>query len=155
MTFSETQINFMKIALREAKRAFDKDEVPIGAVIIHNNKVIAKAFNQTEMLHDPTAHAEMIAITSAANYLNTKNLSDCDLYVTIEPCAMCAGAILLAKIRTVYFGSFETKFGAAGSIFNILGTKKYNHSPEVYSGLMEMESKYLLQEFFKSKRYIF
>ncbi|GAB4133499.1 MAG: nucleoside deaminase [Ignavibacteriales bacterium] len=152
MTFSESQNNFMKVALRQAEKAFEQDEVPIGAVIVHNNKIIAKAYNQTEMLHDPTAHAEMIAITSATNYLNSKILDECDLYVTAEPCVMCAGAILLSRIRTVYFGSFEPKFGAAGSIFNILESMNYNHKPLVYSGLMDSESKYLLQEFFKKKR---
>lgn len=152
MTFSDDNKKFMNAALKEAEKAFFNKEIPIGAVIVFQNKIIAKAFNQVELLHDPTAHAEMISITSASNYLNSKLLNECDIYITAEPCSMCAGAILLARIKNVYFGTLEPKFGAAGSIFNILTANKYNHKPNVYSGLLENESKSLMKSFFVNKR---
>ncbi|MFA7288906.1 MAG: nucleoside deaminase [Melioribacteraceae bacterium] len=142
----------MYSALMEAETAFEKNEVPIGAVIVHNNKIIGRGYNQTEALKDPTAHAEMIAITAASNNLQSKFLDDCDIYITAEPCIMCSGAILLSKIRTVYFSVFEPKFGAAGSLFNVLESGKYNHKPNVFSGIYSDESKILLENFFKSKR---
>jgi tRNA(adenine34) deaminase len=144
----------MYSALLEAEKALENEEVPIGAVVVHKNRIIGRGFNQTEMLKDSTAHAEMLAITSAENNLQSKFLTECELYVTIEPCVMCAGAILLSKISKVYFGSFEPKFGAAGSIFNILQSGKYNHAVEVYSGIYSDESKALLESFFKRKRNI-
>jgi len=152
MTFSDIQNNFMKAALREAHKAFEKDEIPIGAVVVHENKIIAKAYNQVELLKDSTAHAEMIAITSAESFLGSKYLNECDIYITAEPCAMCAGAILLSRLRCVYFGTYEPKFGAAGSILNLLDSGKFNYSPKVYSGLLEEESKYLMKIFFDKKR---
>jgi tRNA(adenine34) deaminase len=152
MTFSDIQNNFMKAALREAQKAFEKDEIPIGAVVVHENKIIAKAYNQVELLKDSTAHAEMIAITSAESFLGSKYLNECDIYITAEPCAMCAGAILLSRLRCVYFGTYEPKFGAAGSILNLLDSGKFNYSPKVYSGLLEEESKYLMKIFFDKKR---
>ncbi len=142
----------MYAALNEAERALEMDEVPIGAVIVHNNKIIGKGFNQTESLVDPTAHAEMIAITAASNHLQKKYLTECDIYVTAEPCVMCAGAILLARISNVYFGAYEPKFGAAGSLFNLLDSGKYNHKPEVYSGIYQDESISLLKNYFAKKR---
>lgn len=142
----------MYAALHEAETAFQNDEVPIGAVVVYQNKIIGRGYNQTERLKDSTAHAEMIAITAASNYLENKFLDECDLYVTVEPCVMCSGAILLSRIRTVYFGTFEPKFGAAGSLFNILNSDLYNHKPKVYSGIYENEAKSLLENFFKKKR---
>lgn len=142
----------MYAALHEAETAFQNDEVPIGAVVVYQNKIIGRGYNQTERLKDSTAHAEMIAITAASNYLGNKFLDECDLYVTVEPCVMCSGAILLSRIRTVYFGTFEPKFGAAGSLFNILNSDLYNHKPKVYSGIYENEAKSLLENFFKKKR---
>lgn len=142
----------MSAALKEAEKAYLSNEIPIGSVIVFENKIIAKGYNQVELLKDPTAHAEIIAITSAAQYLNQKFLNECDIYITAEPCAMCAGAILFARIRNVYFGTWEPKFGAAGSVFNILQSKKNNSKPNVYSGLLESDCKSLLQSFFVNKR---
>ena len=110
----------MFAALQEAEIAFEKDEVPIGAVVVHENKIIGRGHNQTRQLNDPTAHAEMLAITAAANHLNSKILDSCDIYISVEPCIMCAGAILNARIGKVYFSSFEPKYGAAGSKLNLL-----------------------------------
>lgn len=152
MLFDESVYKYMYAALHEAETAFQNDEVPIGAVVVYQNKIIGRGYNQTERLKDSTAHAEMIAITAASNYLENKFLDECDLYVTVEPCVMCSGAILLSRIRTVYFGTFEPKFGAAGSLFNILNSDLYNHKPKVYSGIYENEAKSLLENFFKKKR---
>ncbi|MDF1612378.1 nucleoside deaminase [Stygiobacter electus] len=152
MLFDESIYRFMYAALQEAETAFEKNEVPIGALVVFQNKIIGRGYNQTELLKDPTAHAEMIAITSASNYLGSKFLDECDIFITVEPCIMCSGAILLSRIKNVYFGSFEPKFGAAGSLFNILDSNKYNHKPNVHSGIYEKESRELLEKYFKSKR---
>lgn len=142
----------MFAALQEAEKAYEINEVPIGAVIVHQNKIIGRGYNQTEMLKDPTAHAEMLAITAASNYLQSKFLDECDLYVSVEPCVMCSGAILLARIQNLYFGTYEPKFGACGSLFNIVESEKYNHKPNVFSGVYSVESKILLEKFFATKR---
>ncbi|MBK8946762.1 MAG: nucleoside deaminase [Ignavibacteriae bacterium] len=142
----------MFAALQEAEIAFEKDEVPIGAVVVFENKIIGRGHNQVQMLNDTTAHAEMIAITAASNYLKEKYLNNCDIYITVEPCMMCSGAILLSKIRNVYFGAFESKLGAAGSIYNLLSNNKYNSDVKVFSGIYAEESKNLLQSFFIKKR---
>lgn len=142
----------MYSALQEAEFAANKDEVPIGAVVVHKNRIIGRGYNQTETLNDATAHAEMIAITAAANHLQSKFLDECELYVTVEPCVMCTGAILLSRIKRIYFGTFEPKFGACGSLYDLINTGKYNHKPEVFSGIYAEESKALLENFFKSKR---
>lgn len=152
MLFEENVYKFMYAALQEAEKATEHDEVPIGAVVVHNNKIIGRGFNQTDRLKDPTAHAEMIAITAASNNLNSKFLDQCDLFVTVEPCVMCAGAILLARIRNIYFGTFEPKFGACGSLFNIIESGKYNHKPNLFSGIYAEESKSLLENYFLKKR---
>ena len=152
MLFKEDVYLFMYAALQEAEFAVEKDEVPIGAVIVHKNIVIGRGYNQTETLNDATAHAEMIAITAAANNLQSKFLDECELYVTVEPCVMCTGAILLSRIKRIYFGTFEPKFGACGSLYDLINTGKYNHKPEVFSGIYAEESKVLLETFFKSKR---
>lgn len=152
MIFPEHVYRFMFSALSEAEKALEDKEVPIGAVIVHNNKIIGRGYNQVERLKDPTAHAEMIAMTAAANHLDNKFLDECDLYVTVEPCVMCTGAIILAKVRTVYFGAFEPKFGACGSMYNIIQNVNNNHKPNVFSGVYADESKALLDEFFKSIR---
>ncbi|MDO8580640.1 MAG: tRNA adenosine(34) deaminase TadA [Candidatus Omnitrophota bacterium] len=143
---------FMREALRQAKIAAEKDEVPIGAVIVHSNKIIAKAHNQVETLKDPTAHAEMIAVTQAANTLGQKWLTDCTLFVTIEPCSMCAGALVLARIKKIIFGALDPKAGACGSILNIASSFQLNHRIEVESGLMGEECAALIQQFFQKKR---
>jgi len=152
MLFPEHVYKFMYSALQEAQRAFEENEIPIGAVIVYQDKIIARGYNQTEKLKDPTAHAEMIAITAAANYLQNWRLNECDLYVTAEPCVMCTGAILLSRIKNVYFGTYEPKFGACGSLYNIIENNKYNHKPNVFSGIYAEESKALLEKFFSQKR---
>ena len=152
MLFSEEVYKHMYAALQQAELAFEQDEVPIGAIVVHQGKIIGRGYNQTEMLKDATAHAEMIAITAASNKLQSKYLDECELYVTLEPCVMCAGAILLSRINKIYFGTFEPKFGACGSLFNIISSEKYNHKPEIYSGVYADESKTLLENFFVQKR---
>ncbi|MBF0511071.1 MAG: nucleoside deaminase [Candidatus Omnitrophica bacterium] len=143
---------FMREAIRQAKMAASQDEVPVGAVIVHERKIIARAHNQIETLKDPTAHAEMIAITQATNYLSSKWLEKCVLYVTIEPCAMCAGALVLARIDRVCFGAKEPKTGACGSVLNIAHHKSLNHRIEVSSGILSDEASFLVTSFFKNKR---
>ena len=139
-------------ALMEAEKAFEEKEIPIGAVVVFENKIIGRGFNQSELLKDSTAHAEMLALTAASNYLQSKYLDDCDLYVTIEPCLMCSGAILLTRIKNLYFGALEPKFGACGSLYNVVENDKYNHKPNVYSGIYSDEAQKLLEKFFSSKR---
>ncbi|MCL4551354.1 MAG: nucleoside deaminase [Bacteroidetes bacterium] len=152
MLFPEYVYKFMYAALSEAEKALELNEVPIGAVVVHDNKIIGRGFNQTEMLNDSTAHAEMLAITAASNHLQSKLLDECDIYITAEPCLMCSGAILLSRIKNLYFATFEPKFGACGSLFNVIEANKYNHKPNVYSGIYSDESKQLLEKFFQSKR---
>jgi len=152
MLFPEHVYKFMYVALQEAEKAVELNEVPIGAVVVHKNKIIGRGFNQVEMLKDSTAHAEMLAITAASNHLQSKFLDQCDLYVTLEPCVMCCGAILLSRINNIYFGIHEPKFGASGSLFNILESGKYNHKPNVFSGVYADESKLLIENFFLRKR---
>lgn len=142
----------MKIALREAQRAFDADEVPVGAIIVHEGKIIGKGYNQIEQLQDPTAHAEIIAITAAANHLHSRRLENCTLYVTLEPCPMCAGAIVHARIPTLVFGSYDPKAGACGTLYNIVEDRRLNHSVHVVGGICDKESKVLLKDFFAQKR---
>ncbi len=139
-------------ALRQAHKAGAKDEVPVGAVIVYKNEIIARAGNQVEMLKDATAHAEMIAITQAASFLGNKWLSECSLYVTIEPCSMCSGALVLARIKEIIYGADDPKTGACGSVFNISGSKKLNHSISIRKGVLADECAFLLSEFFKKKR---
>lgn len=142
----------MQEALKQAKIAFEKDEVPVGCVITHKNKIISRAHNQVELLKDPTAHAEMIAITQATNFLKSKWLCDSSLYVTIEPCSMCAGALVLSRIKNIYFGAKDPKTGACGSVVNIVNNKKLNHRIKVKGGILEKECGELLKKFFKEKR---
>lgn len=142
----------MRLALKEALTASEEDEVPVGAVIVHKGQMIAKAHNQIEALKDPTAHAEMIAITQAANYLKSKWLLGATIYVTIEPCAMCAGALVLSRIKNIVFGAKDPKTGACGSVFDIARHKKLNHRIKVSGGVMEEDCSLLLKEFFKKKR---
>jgi len=139
-------------ALKEAQKAFDEDEVPVGAVIVHKDKVIARGYNQIERLKDPTAHAEMIALTSAANFLNSKWLNETSVYVTIEPCSMCAGALVLARVKTIVYGADDPKTGACGSVINIANHKVLNHRIEIKKGVLKQECGLLLKEFFKKKR---
>jgi tRNA(adenine34) deaminase len=154
MLFSADNLKYMRQALKEAGKAFESSEVPVGAVVVHNNQVIGKGYNQVEILRDPTAHAEMIAITAAANAIGDWRLNECDIYVTVEPCIMCTGAILNARLRNLYFAEFDPKFGACGSLYNLPAEKKYNHNVNIYSGLCADESRMLLQEFFRNLRII-
>lgn len=143
---------YMREAFKEAVKAFERDEVPVGAVIVHKNKIIARAHNQIVILKDPTAHAEMIAITQAADFLKNERLINCSLYATIEPCSMCAGAAVLARIEKIIYGAADAKSGGCGSVTNIAGNKRLNHRIEVISGIMREDCAGLLKEFFKKKR---
>ncbi len=142
----------MREALKQARQAASKDEVPVGAVIVHGQQVIGRAHDQVELLKDPTAHAEMIAITQATNFLSSKWLQDCTLYVTIEPCSMCAGAIVLARLKKVFYGAAAPKTGACGSVVNILKNDALNHQVEVNAGLLADECAMVISEFFQKKR---
>lgn len=152
MLFSEDKYRFMYAALQEAERAFVNDEVPVGAVIVYNNKIIGRGYNQVEKLHDATAHAEMIALTSASNYLKNWRLNECSIYVTLEPCIMCTGALLSSRIKELYFAASDSKFGACGSVHNLAEASKVNHSIKVYGGILSKESEELLRSFFTAKR---
>jgi tRNA(adenine34) deaminase len=144
--------HYMAEALKEAKKAFDADEVPIGAVIVHNGMIIGRAHNQIKMLKDPTAHAEMIAITQAATHLQSERLLDVTLYATLEPCPMCAGAMVLGRVKRLVYGAEDPKAGASGSIIDITNNKKLNHHIDVKKGVLEQECGALLKEFFAGKR---
>lgn len=132
--------------------AFDADEVPVGAVVVYENRIIAEACNQRETLNDPTAHAEMIAITQAAESLGSWRLLDCTLYVTLEPCPMCAGAIVQARVPFVVYGTSDPKAGACDSLFHITGDIRLNHQAAVLGGVMQNDCQTILQEFFRQKR---
>ena len=142
----------MRLALREATLALDHDDVPIGAVIIREGELIAAGHNERELRSDPTAHAEMIALREAARVLGSWRVLDSVMYVTLEPCAMCAGAIVLARVPRVVFGALDPKAGAAGSVLNVLDVPQLNHRPQVESGLLAEESADLLRTFFGSRR---
>ena len=139
-------------AFKLAERAFMEKEVPVGAVVVHENRIIGKGYNQVERLKDPTAHAEMIAISAACAALENKYLMGCTLYVTLEPCPMCAGAMMWAKLERVVFGAMDEKAGACGTRFNISSSTHLNHRLEVIQGVMEADSEYLLKQFFGERR---
>ena len=143
---------YMREALKQARTAAERDEVPVGAVIVCGGRIVAKAHNQVETLNDPTAHAEMIAITQAASALSCKWLEQCALYVTIEPCSMCAGALVLARLKSLYFGAPDPKTGACGSVVNIAQNRQLNHRLEVTGGVLAAECGELLSRFFQQKR---
>jgi tRNA(adenine34) deaminase len=143
---------FMRLALREAERALAHDDVPVGAVIVHGGEVIGAGHNERELREDPSAHAEMLAIREAARALGSWRLLETVLYVTLEPCAMCAGAIVLGRIPRVVYGTTDPKAGAAGSVLDVLGEPRLNHRPEVAGGLLAAECAELLQAFFRSRR---
>lgn len=143
---------FMAQAIEEAKKALDKKEVPVGAVIVKNDKIIARAHNLRETENQATYHAEILCIQEACNKLGTWRLDDCDLYVTLEPCPMCAGAIINARIRSVYFGAFDPKGGACGSVIDLFRGGAFNHTPILYAGIMEEPCENVLKEFFKKLR---
>ncbi|MDP8942660.1 MAG: tRNA adenosine(34) deaminase TadA [Actinomycetota bacterium] len=143
---------FMRLALREAERALDHDDVPVGCVVAREGEVIAAAPNERELRGDPTAHAEVLALREAAKAAGSWRLSGAVLYVTLEPCAMCAGAIVLARVPRVVYGTTDPKAGAAGSVLDVLGEPQLNHRPEVAGGLLGAESSDLLRRFFGSRR---
>jgi tRNA(adenine34) deaminase len=142
----------MYSALEQARRAFEIDEVPIGAVVVHQDEIIGEGYNQRETLSDPTAHAEMIAITQAAQALGDWRLSGCTLYVTLEPCPMCAGAIVQARMPRVIFGTTDPKAGACTTLYQITDDPRLNHRCVVLGGVLQEECKKLLQEFFSQQR---
>jgi tRNA(adenine34) deaminase len=144
--------HFMRLALREAERAGEHDDVPIGAVIVREGEVIAAAGNERELRADPTAHAEILALREAARLLGGWRIPDSVMYVTLEPCAMCAGAIVLARLPRVVYGATDPKAGAAGSVLDVLGEPRLNHRPQVEGGLLEGESGALLEAFFATRR---
>src|SRR5207237_4621011 len=148
----ETDIDFMRDALRMAIKARQADEVPVGAVVVRENKVIARAYNQVELLKDATAHAEMLALTEAEAAIGDWRLTECDLYVTKEPCAMCAGALVHTRIRRVIFGCADPVAGAAGSVMNLLQMPGLNHRCGIASGVLQDECAAILQDFFRKRR---
>ena len=143
---------YMKQALKEAQKAYEKLEVPVGAIIVKDGKIIARAHNQKETKFDTTKHAEILAIQKASKKLGSWRLIDCDMYVTLEPCSMCAGAIINSRIKNVYIGASDEKTGAVGSVLNLFTDYKFNHNVSFEKGILEDECKNLLQEFFKELR---
>lgn len=143
---------YMRQALKEAQKARDKDESPIGAVIVRDGVIIARGHNEKELKHDATLHAEMTAIRKAGKKLGSWRLNDCDMYVTLEPCTMCAGAIVQARLRGLYIGTPDPKAGAAGSVLNVLQVEKFNHQVEAVYGILEDECSAILKEFFRKLR---
>ncbi len=153
MIFAEENYRFMYAALQEAAQALEENEVPVGAVVVYkNSRIIGRGYNQIEKLKDPTAHAEMIAITAAANHLNNWRLNECDLYVTLEPCIMCTGALLASRIERIFFSAYDPKFGACGSLYNLAEEGKTNHKIKLYGGIYNAESQQLLKDFFDKMR---
>ena len=144
--------HFMRLALREAERAAEHDDVPIGAVVVRDGEVLAAAGNERELRGDPTAHAELLALREASKKLGGWRIPDSVLYVTLEPCVMCAGAIVLARVPRVVFGARDPKAGAAGSVLDVLDEERLNHRPRVESGLLADRSAALLEDFFRSRR---
>ena len=145
---------FMKAALKEAKKAYDKLEVPVGAVIVKDRKIIARAHNLKETKNDTTKHAEILAIQKASKKLNSWRLIDFEMYVTLEPCSMCAGALINSRIKKVYIGASDQKTGAVGSVFNLLEDYTFNHKVEYEKGVLQDECESILKEFFKELRKI-
>jgi tRNA(adenine34) deaminase len=143
---------YMKEALKEAQKAYNKDETPVGAVIVKDGKIIARGHNEKELKDDPTLHAEIAAIRKACRKLNSWRLNDCDMYVTLEPCAMCAGALIQARLRKLYIGTSDPKAGAVGSVIDVLAVEKFNHSVQVEYGIMKNECSEILKKFFRELR---
>jgi tRNA(adenine34) deaminase len=143
---------WMEYALREAEQAYKRKEVPIGAVIVHDNRIIGRGYNQIESLQDPTAHAEMIAITAASTNLQSRRLEECTLYVTLEPCAMCSGAIVLARVPRLVYGAPDSKAGTCGTLYNLVQDERLNHRVELVSGILAERCGAILKEFFTKVR---
>jgi len=149
---TQKHLKFMQQAFFLAEQAYEEKEVPVGAVIVKDDEIIGKGYNQTERLNDPTAHAEMLAISAACSTLQQKYLQDCTLYVTLEPCPMCAGALVWSKIDTVVIGAWDANAGSCGSVFNISSDKKLNHQVDVIQGFMEQDCEWILKQFFQERR---
>jgi len=143
---------YMQLAIREAVAALEHDDVPVGAVVVHDGQVIGRGHNQRELLKDPSAHAEMVAITAASAYLHSWRLDRCALYVTLEPCPMCAGAMILARLPMLVYGAEDPKGGGCGSVYNLVEDGRLNHRVEVVRGVMANDCAVLLQEFFRRQR---
>lgn len=148
----DKDIYFMKAAIDQAYIALENEDVPVGAVIVHQDKIIAKGYNQRHHLNDPTAHAEIIALTAASEYIGHWRLHDCTIYVTLEPCSMCAGALVLARIDKLVFGCTDPKTGACGSLYNIVQDPRLNHRVEITKDVLAEDCAKLLQDFFRNKR---
>ena len=146
------KIKFMKEALKEAKKAYDKKEIPVGAVIVKDNKIIARAHNVKEEKNDTTKHAEIIAIQKASKKLNAWRLTGCEMYVTLEPCSMCAGALIQSRMSKVYIGTMDYKTGACGSVLNLLVDYEFNHRVEIEKNILQEECEKILKDFFKELR---
>lgn len=146
------QEKFMKEALKEAKKAYDIGEIPVGAVIVKDNKIIARAHNLKEIKKDTTKHAEIIAVQKASKKIESWRLSDCEMYVTLEPCSMCTGALIQARIKKVYIGTMDPKTGACGSVLNLLKDYRFNHVVEYECGVLKDECEKMLKDFFKDLR---
>lgn len=144
--------DYMKIALKEAEKAYNELEVPVGAIIVKDGKIIARAYNEKEKKHDTTKHAEILAIQKASKKLKSWRLNDCDMYVTLEPCSMCAGALIQSRIRKVYIGTMDEKTGSCGSVLNLLEDYKFNHKVEVEYNVCKEECEKILKDFFKNLR---
>ena len=143
---------FMKEAIKQAKKAYDKEEIPVGAVIVKDGKIIARGYNKKEEKKDTTQHAEIIAIQKASRKIGAWRLQDCEMYVTLEPCAMCTGALIQARLKRVYIGTMDPKTGACGSVLNLLEDYKFNHKIEVETNIMQKECEKILKDFFKYLR---
>jgi tRNA(adenine34) deaminase len=143
---------WLEFALKEAEQAYRREEVPIGAVVVHDRRIIGRGYNQTETLQDPTAHAEMIAITAAVTSMGSRRLEGCTLYVTLEPCTMCSGAIVLARLPRLVFGAYDLKAGACGTLYTITQDARLNHQVETIGGIFEERCGAILKEFFEALR---
>jgi len=148
----EIDRRYMRTALELARKALASEDVPVGALVVHEGRIIGRGYNQREALHDPTAHAEMIALTAAAGHLRQWRLDDCTLYVTLEPCAMCAGALVLARLRRLVYGAADPKAGACGSLFTITQDPRLNHKVETVGGVLAEPAGELLRAFFRDRR---
>ncbi len=146
------QEKYMKEALKQAKKAYEKEEIPVGAIIVKDHKIIARAYNEKEYKLDTTKHAEILAIQKASKKLNSWRLTDCDMYVTLEPCSMCAGALIQSRIKKVYIGTMDKKTGACGSVLNLLEDYTFNHHVEAETGILAEECEKILKQFFKELR---
>lgn len=149
---AQKHLRFMHQAYMLAEQAYEEKEVPVGAIVVKNDQIIGKGYNQSERLNDPTAHAEMLAISAACSTLREKYLEDCTLYVTLEPCPMCAGALVWSKLSRVVIGAWDAKAGSCGSLLNIASNNKLNHQVEVLQGYMEKDCERILKQFFRERR---